>query len=465
MIAPALANDRQFKKTRLGTPAGRLDILSVELDEELDEDVYGLPENDVLAVADEQGNVKSRGLASCGLERVARSYAPSHTQDIRSIRRSAAESRLAVRDNLSATDSRLPGATLDTTKPHQEEITAYLIATYTQRGDDSDFVTRHCDYAGLTALWSPGPFTDSLEAIYPFVLSHGRLAYHASNNVALITTVLNLGKRQHPALSLAIIATWVNALNHGDFKTSRAEMCWAFNAAINMAIARQVFHCFGYHKDQIQDWATWDIMKQSEVLDALRTGSLTAKLRCEVAARGQASLFKIVSRGLSVQSGIDYANMLETMVRIAAKYSLTPEEFEYYCCIDSPYDTRVFYPFHVLSRSQAKAIGWSWDLLTAFASERLTRMRTQCNKLAEEAGCGEKVVTDVYLTCWMAHWICQKIQTVKKQRPDASQDEIAFRLGDRWGLPVVPWMHHIWCASLCKLQDLSHSLAAVCLVR
>ncbi|KAH8911519.1 hypothetical protein BR93DRAFT_990466, partial [Coniochaeta sp. PMI_546] len=263
----------------------------------------------------------------------------------------------------------------------------------------------------------------------------------------------NLGKRQHPALSLAIIATWVNALNHGDFKTSRAEMCWAFNAATNMAIARQVFHCFGYHKDQIQDWATWDIMKQSEVLDALRTGSLTAKLRCEVAARGQASLFKIVSRGLSVQSGIDYANMLETMVRIAAKYSLTPEEFDYYCCTDSPYDTRVFYPFHVLSRSQAKAIGWSWDLLTAFASERLARMRTQCNKLAEEAGCGEKVVTDVYLAYWMAHWICQKIQTVKKQRPDASQDEIAFRLGDRWG----SWMHHIWCASLCKLQD--HGIA------
>lgn len=121
---------------------------------------------------------------------------------------------------------------------HREEVMAYLTSTYTPRGDDSDFVTRQWDYTAFTVLWLPGPFTDSLVATYPFAVSDGQLVYHAPNDVALITSAFNLGKRQHPVLVLAIIANWMNALDHGDFETSRAEMCWTFNAMVNMATTR-----------------------------------------------------------------------------------------------------------------------------------------------------------------------------------------------------------------------------------
>ncbi|KAG7288165.1 hypothetical protein NEMBOFW57_007690 [Staphylotrichum longicolle] len=99
------------------------------------------------------------------------------------------------------------------------------------------------------------------------------------------------------------------------------------------------------------------------------------------------------------------------MTRIATKYGLTRKEFDEYCTMPSTSanGTRIFYPFHILSRPQAKGI-WQWHTLYAMARAMLSRMRTRCNKYAEAAGLGERQMDPARVIYWWAHHLCQKIQ-------------------------------------------------------
>lgn len=87
----------------------------------------------------------------------------------------------------------------------------------------------------------------------------------------------------------------------------------------------------------------------------------------------------------------------------------------------------------------------------------LRTMRTFCNKPAEKAGLGEPGVDATVVICWIAAFFSDKIRATKALRPQASQEEIAFHLLDRWGLPLVPWRNHALKASLCKGPD--HGIA------
>lgn len=87
----------------------------------------------------------------------------------------------------------------------------------------------------------------------------------------------------------------------------------------------------------------------------------------------------------------------------------------------------------------------------------LRSMRTQCNRHAEKAGLGEPGVDSRVVICWLAAFFSDKIRTTKALRPWASQEDIAFHLLDRWGLPLVPWKNHLFKASLCKGPD--HGIA------
>jgi hypothetical protein len=77
------------------------------------------------------------------------------------------------------------------------------------------------------------------------------------------------------------------------------------------------------------------------------------------------------------------------------------------------------------------------------ATQILPRMRSECIICAEKAGYGERHVHVTKLICWMSiplRW--------DSQQPTASREEIAFSMLGRWGLPLIPWIQHIFRESL-----------------
>ncbi|RSL45043.1 hypothetical protein CEP54_014430 [Fusarium duplospermum] len=83
-------------------------------------------------------------------------------------------------------------------------------------------------------------------------------------------------------------------------------------------------------------------------------------------------------------------------------------------------------------------------------------MQTFCNRNAEKEY-GEPGRTPLVVVFWMAHHFCSKLQALKISMPNASQEEIAFHILDRWGFPIVPWIRHAFKGSLCKGPD--HGIA------
>jgi hypothetical protein len=86
--------------------------------------------------------------------------------------------------------------------------------------------------------------------------------------------------------------------------------------------------------------------------------------------------------------------MLKTLIKIGQKHGLTPREFIYHLTIPGPGRMdKVFYPFYVLSRHQAKANQWDWTTVNALASHLIRNLKVQCNRYAEAVGHGRILLT------------------------------------------------------------------------
>ena len=360
--------------------------------------------------------------------------------------------------NIRRADRKIPGATRDSLKLDGQEIIQYLQSTLTRKSEVQDRYVRVCDYTGLEMPWSPGANSISIEAIYPYVSAGGRIRYHALPNVCVIASTLNWVKVQHPSLLLPLVAAWLNVPESDGFTRGKERWSWIYNALTNVMIMGQIFGLYGPHAVRSARWAKWDSAKQQAVLEALRTGTKSAAIDEELGRLAQTQLFRALD-GAAIPRGIKWEQAYQTMLKIAARYGMTSAEFDHLCTIQSP--TRgqhpVFFPFHVLSRRQAQSNKWDWDTLARMASGMLERMRNECNKHAEKVGFGEPEMDATRLLYWMAHHTCSKIQILKAQRPFASLEEIAWHMLDRWGLPLVPWIHHAFKMSLCKFQD--HGIA------
>ncbi|KAJ4017891.1 hypothetical protein NW752_001799 [Fusarium irregulare] len=90
------------------------------------------------------------------------------------------------------------------------------------------------------------------------------------------------------------------------------------------------------------------------------------------------------------------------------------------------------------------------------AQQMIQMLGSSCNIKGEKAGLGEHL-KPLQVIYWLAHRLCRQIQRVTSANPTATQDETAFALLDRWGLPVVPWTCHALEASLCHGPD--HGIA------
>ncbi|RSL44169.1 hypothetical protein CEP54_014794 [Fusarium duplospermum] len=365
------------------------------------------------------------------------------------------------------TDRHLPGWSWGILGQERRILLASLMSSMDDQSSDNDTVSRFCDYSGRQMSWAPGPHSPSLESVYPFIISEGRIGYHASPNVHIISSAINWAKSNYAPILLPIIAVWMNAHEEPDFRVRKAQLSWAYNSATNASILCYIFSLTSNHANQAKIWSKWTPSKQRAVLEALRTGTKTPVVTEALKEHSVNDLFTprfLSSRGswrqrVSQRQGPiqDKKHAYPQMLQIARKYDLTPAEFEHYLTIKAPNRLdRVFYPFHVLSRSQAEAYGWDWWTTIEFCGSMVTNMKRKCNRHAEAAGYGEDLNGYICMF-WMAHYFCNKIQALKKQRPGATDEEIRFSILDRWNLPLIPWVGNPFKASLCKGPD--HGIA------
>jgi len=294
--------------------------------------------------------------------------------------------------------------------------------------------------------------TLSLEAVYPAVVSNGSVQYHAPPNIAFIMACFNLMKRALPSPCLPLVGEWIRILESQemDMRTRYRRFAWVYNAMMNVGIMATIFRTAITHNETVRMWSQWSPTKQRGVLESLRTGVLGPETEPELAA----FTWFTIARPPQNTGKWDYVNLL----RIARKYGLTKDDFEFFATIESPDGgDPVFYPFHVLSQPQAIHQRWDCTHTAGFANVILKRMRRECNLSAEKAGLGEPAMDAIKVVYWMAHHWLDKVRQTQTRFPQASREEVRFRLLDRWGLPVIPWNLNLFRASLCKKQD--HGIA------
>ncbi|KAL7765955.1 hypothetical protein ACKLNR_003871 [Fusarium oxysporum f. sp. zingiberi] len=357
-----------------------------------------------------------------------------------------------LEENHRFTDSKFPGADSDRLKRAGVEIVSSLGLGLIESREG--WVRALCDYTGLPILWSLGPRSSSLESVYPVTIFEGAPAYHAPPNVCVIMSFLNWAKRRHPIITLPLASVWLNA-SEDPFDSRKSKWLWAYNALTNTALMHRVFDLGDSHKDQIQKWGRMDASQRRDILEALRTGDMDQVPQLKLQDHDAKLLPSAITRTMWLP--LRNQNLYAELRRIAQSYDITGPEFDYYCTVASPNGERVFYPFHILSMPQAEQINWGWHIMHQMVGDMLTNMRSFCNRHAEKAGHGEKHAQTVKVIYWMGAFLCNKIRTLKASMPHATQEEIAFSILDRWGLPIVPWRSHLFRVSLCKKDD--HGIA------
>ncbi|KAK4083722.1 uncharacterized protein Triagg1_1384 [Trichoderma aggressivum f. europaeum] len=397
-------------------------------------------------------------------------YVSNHSPIIKSIPLNEVKKKIskAVRINITERDQKMPGATQERMNRLHAAISLYLVNSFDQTPQQkhgNDLVKRHCDYTGAKLLWTPGPFSMSVEAIYPIAIFEGKDAYHSPSNVCLVSTYLNVLKKTNPILLLPLIAVCLNISDSSAVTTYKQQHLWAYNAICNICTISTAFYTSSSPHLRAMEWESWEMPLKMAFLDASRTGimgseveAMVQRLRPEQLFRprkheyfGEPANYKIR------QHSWDWKHVYINLLRIADHYGITESEFEYYLTVSSPEQDkvtdRIFYFYHILSKVQAEAIDWNWETLRRVVQCMLYTLKNECNKYAEEAGLGEDM-DQFKVIYWIAGHYCKQIQRLKLQYPEWTMEDIGFRAFlDRWGLPLVPWTSHPLKSSLCKKQD------------
>ncbi|CVL08871.1 hypothetical protein FPRO06_13246 [Fusarium proliferatum] len=336
--------------------------------------------------------------------------------------------REKVRKNVMYTDKKRIGLEGDLITDLLSGVSESLSQSLIHTGEN--MVKRHCDYTGLQLDWSPSTRGPSLEALYHFSKQNGQVVYHATPNVGWIARALNWAKGRSAPLILPLASAWLKAVTEEKLEDRLSQGSWIMNAVGNMALLQKALGCYKPHKARVTDWSQWSLVKQKGALTALRTGerprciahhhleTMREKSPREILMGKKVPLVTFAESKASMPSIHEWTTIHDNLVSIARRYGLNDDEFETYCTISRPNgEGRVFFPYHVLTQSQALAVGWDWHILHFVANVTLRQMRRYCNRSAEAAGLGEPEVDAVIYIYWTCHHLCDKIRQVKIERP------------------------------------------------
>ena len=326
-------------------------------------------------------------------------------------------------------------------------------------------ISRVCDYTGVDLSWYPGPRSTSIEAVNPVAIWSSGMGYHVVPNVAVVSSSLNLAKKNHGLLYLPLAALWIRTIDRNDlsFSDKKGRCAWIYNAMCNCAIMATCCRLTRDREIQFKEWREWSLDDLRGFVDALRTGKKTESIRKTIDSFIQADRKDrkkvLAPESASIQDATesekqDGRRMLEGMIKIADTQGLSKEDFIFYLTIRAPRRSdRVFFPFHLFSHARARELRWDWNTTIAFAKSKITRMKGYCNKRAEDAGIGEKELSPTSFLYTMAAHFSQKFVRLRSERPDARREELLLYNLDRFGMLLVPWQNHPGKLSLCKDQD------------
>lgn len=122
--------------------------------------------------------------------------------------------------------------------------------------------------------------------------------------------------------------------------------------------------------------------------------------------------------------------MLPIMKDIAGFWGLSDDDFEFYLTIQNDFEGPVFYPYHMLSREQSRALEWGWSDALRNAEERISTRQRVCNRHAQNSGHGERLTPRIFLY-WLCHYYCDIIQCLSEQHHSRSREFIRFSVLDR----------------------------------
>ncbi|CAI6098726.1 unnamed protein product [Clonostachys chloroleuca] len=245
-----------------------------------------------------------------------------------------------------------------------------------------------------------------------------------SSNINLLALVAKINTCRKTISDMSL--TWTFPTGHG-----------AGSAAFNNAIREGI-----KYKAQQQQAAGFQ-----QFLEALRTGEYLPVVQEQVMAKTREELFTYRASTWTKQDDVNWARVYRELQRTTAIHGgLTEEEFRFYLTIVYR-GKRVFFPYHVLYRSQVLEVGWSWDIIYSICCDMAETTTKFCNKHAVKAGLGEDL--DGFNVMYeLAAIMSQRIKEVKLQWPNASQEEIASRTTDRVSVGPIP---HLLATSICHL--------------
>ncbi|KAL6861019.1 hypothetical protein J3F83DRAFT_228405 [Trichoderma novae-zelandiae] len=265
-------------------------------------------------------------------------------------------------------------------------------------------------------------------------------------NVCIIATAVNYAKKRQASIALPLVAQWIVCQDDAslDFETRKSRLTWIYDGLSNAATLGDIFSLELPHAEQVNRWAQWTPQEQTEVLEVLRTGE-----KRPIVDRSENRYGK--SYSATIAAG---RTMYRTLVKIGEQYGLAKEEFDALLTIPCPrFGEKVFYPFHVLSRSQAQTNGWDWNTVKSLSLFLARTMAKYCNKWAT-AALHEDHATEA-MTYFLAAYYCDRFARIKRDRPTASREEVLWYNLDRWGLPKGLWARHPFKLSLAKDQTMA----------
>ncbi|KAG7284558.1 hypothetical protein NEMBOFW57_010936 [Staphylotrichum longicolle] len=181
------------------------------------------------------------------------------------------------------------------------------------------------------------PVKRAQSIILASITNNMNILYHARRNICNITNSLNWLKRKHPILVLPLLGQFLRTHQEPRFQVRKALWTAIYTALLNVGIMNKIFHCTLPHKKQIKAWEQWTPEKQRTVLEHLRSGEFGPVIQDELRKWTPEALFTDKTKKWSSTIrflSLDWNDVYQWLVKIARKYGLTRDEFDYYCSRD-----------------------------------------------------------------------------------------------------------------------------------
>ena len=324
---------------------------------------------------------------------------------------------------------------------------------------DTTETTVLCSYTGKPVCILAGARSSSLEAAYTVVFREGKPALHGYPNVYIISDAANRLKYTWAIVMPALIAETLNLADHDvSIDERKGRILWLFIALYNIGIASLAYQTARAHDHRREWWSTKSLEEVREGLTMLRTGTRSNVPLLEQHLESLDLRHLLLPKTRQEPYPIDIPHWKKTVLEMALHHGFSAAEFEELFTIPSPDGTGwIFFPWHPCSRTLATRLGWNWQNTYAMAVHHIQVSNAQCNRHARAAGFVEEGVTPENVLYWMALHFCLVAKDLRERNPGISIDALAWTQGDRWKIPIVPFRHHPWKASVCKRQ--THGIA------